>query len=85
VTHPREAAFTLLGLSDSEGIKADCQSLLSGEPAPTPQEAEDRYGTYYAAALRIDTLAGEPGVFYVGWKRDDPGDWRIFAYAVEAP
>jgi len=85
VTHPREAAFTLLGLKDSEGVEADCGRQLSGAAAPDLGEAADRYGTYYASAFRVDTLAGEPAVFFVGWKRDDDGAWRIFAYAVETP
>jgi hypothetical protein len=85
VTHPREAAFTLLGINDSDAIAADCQRRLSGEPGPRVSAADDRYGTYYAAAFRIDTAAGEPAVLYTGWTKEDDGAWRIFAYDVTEP
>jgi hypothetical protein len=84
LTHPREAAFTLLGLADQLGEDADCQRRLEGATRRSAEGRERAYGTYYAAAFRIQTAAGEPAVLYLGWTRDADA-WRLFAYDVQTP
>jgi hypothetical protein len=84
LSHPREAAFTLLELDDQLGKDADCQRRLEGAARSGPAAQERAYGTYYAAAFRIQTAAGEPAVLYLGWKRDADA-WRLFAYDVQTP
>jgi len=84
IEHPRQEVFSLFALPDWIGQQAGCEALLKRGDTPAVADENRGYGTYYATALRFDTLAGEPPVLLLGWDRKD-GDWKVFSYKVVEP
>ena len=84
IEHPEQEAFSLFALPDWIGRQAGCEARLERADTPAVPDESRGYGSYYATALRFDTLAGESPALLLGWDRKD-GDWKVFAYKVVEP
>jgi hypothetical protein len=84
VRHGSTDAFTVVAIPDSMAVAAECHRLKPGAAPHFEREGEQRYGNFYAAAVRFKRAGPDGSVLWTVWGRTGTS-WKITSYLVVTP